>query len=91
MQYAPTTTAISATATTVTAAANAIPNISTPALTTLTTKTKGIKVKISGKIERKVELNQNTLCACRLSKERIYLWNCLDYEVKTYRAHCEGY
>ena len=34
-------------------------------------KAKGMKVKISGNIEGKVELNQNTVCAFKLSKGRI--------------------
>ena len=38
---------------------------------TTTYKTKGMKVKISGNIKGKVELNQNTISVCRLSQEHI--------------------
>ena len=37
-------------------------------MTPTTTKANDMKVKILGNIEGKVELNQNTPCACRLSK-----------------------
>jgi hypothetical protein len=55
------------TATTVTNATATI--TSTIIASTTTTKVKGMKVKISADIEGKVELNQNRLRACRISKQ----------------------
>ena len=69
-------TATSTAATTVSIATNITitTTCNTPTTTTVntaTTKAKGLKVKILKNIEGEVELNQNTLCACRLSKGRV--------------------
>jgi hypothetical protein len=47
---------------------HATTTFSATTMTTATTKTKGIKAKLSGNVEWEIDLNQNTLCACKFSK-----------------------
>ena len=53
-----------------------------------TIEAKGIKVKLSGNSYGNVELNQDTLSICRLSKECISNISGSDYSTKLKRSGC---